>query len=205
MRPAHHALLVLVLAACASKEQPANSEVATSEASIEPTSEGSALGRLGFDGGNALDADANGNGSDSDSDASVAEAGTGSGSVSAEPLARPSRVVPRVRLGKASITGQLDRQLVRRFVRNAVSGFRACYQRQLQKNPKLEGTLALNFVIDVRGQVKAARASGLHKRVDACVAKRASQIVFPHGNWDGTVYVKYPISFGVTESATGAP
>lgn len=200
MRPAHHALLVLVLAACASKEQPANSEVATSEASIEPNDEGSALGRLGidagFDGGDALDADANGNGSDSD--ASAAEAGTGSGSVSAEPFARPSRVVPRVRLGKASITGQLDRQIVRRFVRNAVAGFRACYQRQLQKNPKLEGTLTLSFVIDVRGQVKAARASGLHTRVDACVAKRASKIAFPHGNWDGTVYVKYPISFGVT-------
>jgi hypothetical protein len=43
----------------------------------------------------------------------------------------------------------------------------------------------------------------LHKRVDACVARRASEIAFPHGNWDGTVHVEYPISFLVTEGPTG--
>ncbi len=125
-------------------------------------------------------------------DAGILGRGTGSETASGGAKSAP---VPQVRIRRRKVLGQLDRAIVHRFVRNEARAFRACYQRTLNKEPELEGRMDLQFMIIQNGRTRAVRTKGLHKRVDACVAKRVDGIVFPSGSWDGTVQVEYTLTF----------
>lgn len=88
-----------------------------------------------------------------------------------------------------------DFSLVRREVRAHNREFRACYERALVKDPKLEGRVVAEFVIGRTGAVIESTASGL-PGVDACVAKVISKIRFPPApKSKGTIKVSYPFVF----------
>jgi hypothetical protein len=84
---------------------------------------------------------------------------------------------------------------LRREIRAHTRQFRTCYERALQKDPKLEGRVVAVFVIGGTGAVIESTASGL-PGVDACVARVMSKLKFmrvPRSK--GTIKVNYPFVF----------
>lgn len=73
--------------------------------------------------------------------------------------------------------------------------FRACYEKALVKNPKLEGRVTAAFTIGAKGTVIASKADGL-PGVDECVAKEIWKLRFaPLPGSKGSVNVVYPFVF----------
>jgi outer membrane biosynthesis protein TonB len=90
---------------------------------------------------------------------------------------------------------ELDKSIIRGNIRAHMREFRACYEKALEKNPKLEGMVTASFVIIGNGTVEESTATGL-PGVDACVAKAVSRIKFPAlPRSKGTVKVNYPFEF----------
>jgi TonB family protein len=84
---------------------------------------------------------------------------------------------------------------LRREIRAHTRQFRACYERALVKDPKLEGRVLAVFVIGPTGAVIESTASGL-PGVDTCVAKVISKLKFaPAPRSKGTIKVNYPFVF----------
>ena len=103
--------------------------------------------------------------------------------------------VPRVVLGDAAATGELDKNIIRRFVRRNLARIQACYEKQLLAQPTLEGTVTLKFRIAADGKVASAEASGLDTKVASCVADVIESLAFPAPKGGGAVDVTYPFTF----------
>ncbi|MEO7092442.1 MAG: AgmX/PglI C-terminal domain-containing protein [Polyangiales bacterium] len=95
----------------------------------------------------------------------------------------------------ASAAAYPDFSPLKREIRAHMRELRGCYERALQKNPKLEGRVVATFLIGPGGKVVESTASGL-PGVDACVASVISRIKFtapPKSK--GTIRVSYPFVF----------
>lgn len=80
--------------------------------------------------------------------------------------------------------GTIDREAVRRAVRNSLNFFKACYEREYKKNTKLEGKVVISWEIHERGVAKNARVirdkTTIGNRVvEECVRSRMEAIKFP--------------------------
>ncbi len=103
---------------------------------------------------------------------------------------------PKVKIGNASATGDLDKAIIRRYIRRKLSRIRFCYESQLVVKPKLSGTVKVQFLISPSGQVQGAKASGIGDgKVESCVAAAIKSIKFPKPNGGGMVNVTYPFTF----------
>ena len=94
-------------------------------------------------------------------------------------------------LGKKEIAAVIDGR------RTAI---RYCYEKQLLKNPKMEGRVDLEFRIDPDGRVKQARVvnSDLDsKAVELCILKIVEGLRFAAPKGAHNVTVKYPFVFRV--------
>ncbi len=119
--------------------------------------------------------------------------GTVGGKVSGKKRAAP-RVVP----GKPIVMGSIDRDIIRRVVRQRRRGVRYCYEKQLQKNPKLQGKLKLKWTIAPDGKVLAVEVvdSTLgDATVEQCITRQVKRWRFPAVKGAGTVVVTYPFAF----------
>ena len=101
--------------------------------------------------------------------------------------------------GNPTILGGLDKSLIDAVIKRNMSQIRYCYQRQLAKNPSLNGKIKVKFVIAKDGSVsKASIASstmgGAGKPVQSCIVGRFKKFKFPKPN-GGIVIVKYPFIF----------
>lgn len=112
-----------------------------------------------------------------------------------------TKVPPEVIPGKPELIGNLDREIIRRVVREHRRELKFCYEQQLQKNKALGGELMMKFTIASDGGVIAALAdSGAstlkNAAVSSCVSGKIRRWVFPRspGN-DGIVIVRYPFRF----------
>ena len=119
--------------------------------------------------------------------------GTGYGSGSGGMRGRHSD--PKVRIGNSAVQGDLDKNIIRRYVRRQLPQIRYCYEKQLLTDPKLAGTVRVHFVIGVNGAVTSASASGISKEVSSCVARAVRAIRFPKPKGGGVVEVTYPFRF----------
>ena len=105
---------------------------------------------------------------------------------------------PTVSVGTPNISGQLDREIIQRVIRENRRGVVACYNAELQRDPDLEGRVVVSFVIAPSGAVAGAtiRESTLgSSAVEDCVARRFRQMRFPEPRGGGTVNVNYPFTF----------
>jgi TonB family protein len=94
-------------------------------------------------------------------------------------------------------TGSLSRVDIQQVIRRNQSQVRRCYERQLQKNPKLAGRLLVSIVVAVDGSVRDATIehSTLNSpAVDSCVVAKVKSWVFPKPR-GGIVVIKYPFVF----------
>ncbi|MEM6290562.1 MAG: AgmX/PglI C-terminal domain-containing protein [Myxococcota bacterium] len=123
--------------------------------------------------------------------------GSGSGYGTGGSL-KGGRKVAKVRQGKHTVTGSLDKQIIRRIVRAHVNEVRYCYEKGLVGDPSLEGTVTIDFTISGNGKVTAssvASDSVGDGTVGTCVSKKIKRWRFPKPLGGGVVKVKYPFTF----------
>jgi hypothetical protein len=103
---------------------------------------------------------------------------------------------PTVVIGNATAVGGLDKNTIRRYVRQKMNQIEYCYQKQLIVKPSLSGTVNTAFTIDDNGRVIAAKAGGLgDTEVESCIADILRNIQFPKPQGGGIVNVtSYPFT-----------
>jgi outer membrane biosynthesis protein TonB len=90
----------------------------------------------------------------------------------------------------------LDPGQIRVPIKRNSAQVKACYERELKKNPGLAGKIAMAFTIGADGTVRAAKAtrnSTGSMQLARCVASRVRGWVFPQA--EGATEVEYPFVF----------
>ena len=104
---------------------------------------------------------------------------------------------PTLRQGAMQVNGRLPPEVIQRIVRQNFGRFRLCYENSLRSNPKLQGRVAVKFVIDRSGAVSTASDGGSDlpdQAVVSCVVRGFGNLSFPQPE-GGIVVVNYPIIF----------
>jgi low affinity Fe/Cu permease len=105
--------------------------------------------------------------------------------------------------GQAVIMGALDRSVIDAYIRRNLAKIRWCYEKELNKDPKLFGRIVINFIISATGAVsssKVQRTTMGNATVESCVADQIKKIRFPAPKGGGIVIVNYPFVFKNSES-----
>ncbi len=104
-------------------------------------------------------------------------------------------------IGGADSTGggnEVDASAVARIIRGQLGGIRACYERELARNPGLSGGLEMSFTIGEGGRITRISAAGpvasAAPAVGSCISRRLQGLVFPSPE-DGSVDFKFPFTF----------
>jgi Ca-activated chloride channel family protein len=103
--------------------------------------------------------------------------------------------VPRVRYAKVTVSGAMDRHVIRRIVRAHHNEVRHCYNQGLLVDPSLAGRVVIQFVIDALGQVSGAvvsKTTVADEKVGQCIARAAKRWKFPKVHDGGVARVTYP-------------
>ena len=106
---------------------------------------------------------------------------------------------------EATLTGALDKELIRRVVRENQRQIRHCYERLLQRNPGLAGRVTVRWRIDADGSVgesEVAESTVNTPALGACLADAVRGWKFPRPKGGGVVRVSYPFVFRL---GTGGP
>lgn len=116
-----------------------------------------------------------------------------------------SNAVPTVSIGQPNSQGDLDKAIIRRYVKRNIQKIQYCYEKELLTKKTLKGTLTAEFTISPNGNVTSSTASGLDSNVDTCVANVIKAIEFPKPHGGGSVTVKYPFTFRPADEPPPAP
>ena len=117
------------------------------------------------------------------------------GSASAEPSpdAAPAPGGPELRLGDASTSGSLSREVIRRIVQQHRGRVRHCYESALRSSPSLSGRVTIRFTVAPQGNVLSAESIGNSTgdgTLSQCIATVVQRMTFPQA--DGTTTISYP-------------
>ena len=99
--------------------------------------------------------------------------------------------------GRAEIEGSLDAAIIDQVVRKNLAGLKYCYERELNRNPKLRGKVVVQFTIGLSGTVTEAfvESSTLgNASAEDCILRRIRRWRFPRPA-GGSVLVAYPFVF----------
>jgi len=119
-----------------------------------------------------------------------------------------SSAVPTVAIGQATVSpiaggnGELDKAVVRRYVKRNIQKIQYCYEKELLAKPTLEGAVTTTFTITDAGTVGKTSATGVDVTVAACVGNVIQGIEFPRPKGTGGVAVSYLFTF---ERASSSP
>jgi len=102
---------------------------------------------------------------------------------------------PEGTMGRPTADGDLDKAIIKRYIKRSFDKIQYCYEKQLLANPNLGGEIGVTFYIDPNGQVKNAAGRGFSNEVGACVAGVIADISFPKPKNGGGVQVNYPFNF----------
>ncbi len=96
--------------------------------------------------------------------------------------------------------GSIDKEAVRRAVKSAMSAFRACYERQLKSDSKLEGKVVIAWEIHEKGvgrnsKVVKEKSTIGNSEVENCVRDRVLAIRYPEPPPGTVADVVYPFLF----------
>lgn len=103
--------------------------------------------------------------------------------------------VPSVKIGTVNSTGDLDKSIIRRYIRRKLNQIKYCYEKELLVRPGISGTVNTQFQISPMGGVLNSSATGVHPSVSKCVAGVIKSIQFPKPKGGGLVQVRYPFTF----------
>jgi hypothetical protein len=103
--------------------------------------------------------------------------------------------VPSVSIGQPGAQGDLDKAIIRRYIKRNIQKIQYCYEKQLLAKPTLSGTVSTQFFISPNGNVTSSQGSGVDPEVSSCVADVIHGIEFPKPKGGGGVQVNYPFTF----------
>ena len=101
--------------------------------------------------------------------------------------------------GELKSNGDLDKEIIRRYIKRDLQKIQYCYEKELLVKPGLAGTLVVQFFIAPDGKVNAATGAGVNANVADCVAGVIKSIEFPKPKGGGGVQVNYPFTFKTTD------
>ncbi|HSW61088.1 MAG TPA: AgmX/PglI C-terminal domain-containing protein [bacterium] len=104
--------------------------------------------------------------------------------------------------GQAVIMGALDRSVIDAYIKRNLAKIRWCYEKELNKDPKLFGRIVINFIISGTGTVSSSKVNRTtmgNQNVESCVADQIKKIRFPAPKGGGIVIVNYPFVFKHSE------
>jgi len=113
-------------------------------------------------------------------------------------LGRRTARGPDIMIGTASVTGTLDKEIIRREVRRHMNEVRYCYDQGLVRKPELQGRLVVRFTIAPTGRVLAAAPQSstlMMASVESCVVQAVQRWQFPQPAGGGLAMVSYPFLF----------
>jgi len=131
-------------------------------------------------------------------DVDVGGAGSANRKRTVKGTRRPKEKKVTVRPGRASVRGQLSKELIDREVRRHRAQIAFCYNKQLLRFPNLSGKVVLSWIIAMDGSVRKARvkSSSLGNRdAESCMVRALESWRFPKPE-GGVVQVDYPFVFG---------
>ena len=94
----------------------------------------------------------------------------------------------------AKVKGFLSKEQIDRVVRANQAAIKYCFEVEMQRQPKLEGAVHMNWRIDMTGRVsvvKVAKTTLSNARVEGCMSRQIKRWVFPKPD-GGEVDVVYP-------------
>ncbi len=103
--------------------------------------------------------------------------------------------VPTVSIGQPNAQGDLDKAIIRRYIKRNIQKIQYCYEKELLAKPGLAGTVTTQFFITPNGNVASSSGSGVDGNVASCVAGVIKDIEFPKPKGGGGVQVNYPFTF----------
>jgi TonB family protein len=105
---------------------------------------------------------------------------------------------PKIGYAKASNATGIDKDIIRRVIRQHHNEIRHCYNQGLVRDPNLQGRVAVMFTIGPSGTVPRAAVSETtlgDRNVGNCVAGAVKRWKFPKPQTGGTAMVTYPFTF----------
>ena len=100
--------------------------------------------------------------------------------------------------GTPVILGSLDKEIIRRVIRENLPQIKYCYERELTRTPGLNGKVQVKFVIGANGHVQTAavaESTMKNKAVESCIRGKVKGWLFPKPKGGGIVIVTYPFIF----------
>ncbi len=104
--------------------------------------------------------------------------------------------VPTVSLGQPTVNGELDKAIIRRYVKRNSQKLSYCYEKELLQKPAVAGTINVSFGITADGKVTTTTGTGVSAEVAMCVRSVISSIEFPKPR-SGSVQVTFPLTFAL--------
>jgi hypothetical protein len=104
----------------------------------------------------------------------------------------------RINMGTPLVYGSLDKEIIRRVVRENQAQIRYCYERELTRTPGIMGKIVAKWVITGTGSVRQAQiveSQMNNKAVESCLSSRIQTWTFPKPKGGGIVVVTYPFVF----------
>src|SRR5690606_38262788 len=98
-------------------------------------------------------------------------------------------------VGKGTVKGDVDKDMIRRIVRAHINEVRSCYNAGLTRNPSLDGRVTISFSIVGNGKVASSTVQENTTKDSAtanCIAKAVKRWKFPRVGNGGTALVSYP-------------
>lgn len=112
----------------------------------------------------------------------------------------------RITLGKLVVKGSLDKQIIRRVIRQHRPMYLSCYEAARAQAPHLEGRIVVKLVINLQGLVLNAaikESTTRHAGVERCLVREVRRWRFPMAGCGGMLIVEAPFTF--TPPAPPAP
>jgi hypothetical protein len=108
---------------------------------------------------------------------------------------RHETAVPTTVVGNPNPVGNLDKAIIKRYIKRNIEKISYCYESQLLARPGIQGQMQVQFLIAGNGSVQQANGSGFDGAVVSCVANVIKNIQFPAPSDGGSVQVNYPFTF----------
>ncbi|MBI3072338.1 MAG: AgmX/PglI C-terminal domain-containing protein [Deltaproteobacteria bacterium] len=113
-------------------------------------------------------------------------------------LATPAGFGPPVSTGDVTFEGNIDREMVRRIIRQRLKEIQYCYQVEFEKLPNLSGKVIVSFGILTSGEVdgcKIRESTLKNANVEGCMCSKIKRWEFQRSPYGERVTVTYPFLF----------
>ena len=99
----------------------------------------------------------------------------------------------------AGADNSIDKEAVRKVIKNNLPLFQKCYADELKNDPKIKGKVVLSWDISDTGEVKTAtiKSSALkNKTAEECIVATVKALKFPEAPQGTFANINFPFVFG---------